>query len=99
MQYALPHPRQSIVVPLVTLALGAAGGATAAAILSDDDVIHVQSPAPAVASQTLSATPKPVDQAVHPGKLGARVGGDAVAFEPASSGTTSRDHNSFGARQ
>ena len=54
MQYALPHPRQAIAVPLVTLALGAAGGATMVALISEDDVIRAPSANLAAESHALS---------------------------------------------
>jgi hypothetical protein len=41
MQYALPHPSTSIAIPLVTLLVGAAGGATVAAIVSDDEIVRL----------------------------------------------------------
>jgi hypothetical protein len=57
MQVALPHSPQSLAIPLVTLLLGAAGGATVAAIVADDD--GVQSPAtPAAVQQSFESRPQ-----------------------------------------
>lgn len=50
MLHALPNP-QAIVILLVTLVLGIAGGATVAAILADDDIV-INRPAAGVATQS-----------------------------------------------
>lgn len=48
--HVLPNP-QRIVIPLVTLLLGAAGGATVAAIVADDEIV-INRPSADVSTQT-----------------------------------------------
>jgi hypothetical protein len=61
MQYALPRPSHTITIPLVTLLLGAAGGATVAAIVADEDVIPLPAlnqPAQPQVSSSLGERPQ-----------------------------------------
>ncbi|HEV3379352.1 MAG TPA: hypothetical protein VG126_18910 [Thermoleophilaceae bacterium] len=61
MQYALPRPTQTITIPLVTLLLGAAGGATVSAIVADDEVIRLPAlsqPADPQVSSSFSERPQ-----------------------------------------
>ena len=83
MQYALPHPRQAIAVPLVSLALGAAGGATVAAVISEDDVIRAPSANVAAESQALSQARPEEGAAVHSTSFGTQtVGLSEKATDP-----------------
>jgi hypothetical protein len=69
MQSALPRLQKNIAVPLVTLALGAAGGSALVALLDEDDVLTLPSANPAAQSQ-----PAPAQSETPSGhnKLGAR---------------------------
>jgi hypothetical protein len=69
MQNALPRLEKSIAVPLVTLALGTAGGAALVAALDEDNTITLPSANPAAQSQpTQAQNQTPADH----NKLGAR---------------------------
>jgi hypothetical protein len=60
-QYALPRPTQTITIPLVTLLLGAAGGATVAAVVADDEAIRLPAlsqPAEPQVSSSFSERPQ-----------------------------------------
>ena len=65
MSYALPHPSRSLAVPLAALALGAAGGTTAALIIADSDTI-IRNPAPAAEVRLPSSGAMPVPERVSP---------------------------------
>lgn len=69
MQSALPRLQKNIAVPLVTLALGAAGGSALVALLDEDHVITLPSASQAAESQP---TPPQSETAVGHNKLGAR---------------------------
>ena len=69
MQSALPRLQKNIAVPLVTLALGAAGGSALVALLDEDDVLTLPSANPAADSQ---ATPAQSQTPSGHNKLGAR---------------------------
>lgn len=69
MQGALPRLQKNIAVPLVTLALGAAGGSALVALLDEDDVLTLPSATPAAQSQP---TPAPSAIPSSHNTLGAR---------------------------
>jgi hypothetical protein len=69
MQTALPHLQKNIAVPLVTLALGAAGGSALVALLDEDNTLTLPSANPAAQVQ---ATPAQSETPSGPHKLGAR---------------------------
>jgi hypothetical protein len=97
MQVALPHPSQkSLAIPLVTLLLGAAGGATVAAIVADDD--STQSPAtirPAPIAQSYDARPQEgtAAQAIHSGPQAA--GLSEKSSDPSISSQTLRGNSNY----
>jgi hypothetical protein len=55
MQHTLPRLQRNIAVPLVALALGAAGGSALVAALDEDNVITLPAVNPAANSQTIPA--------------------------------------------
>jgi hypothetical protein len=62
MQHALPNPRQAIAIPLLTLVMGAAGGATVAALIAGEAGV----PLPSAKTANLSSGPsqaRPVEGA------------------------------------
>jgi hypothetical protein len=69
MQYALPRLQKNIAVPLVALALGAAGGSALMAVLDDDAVLTTPSASSAIESP---AAPAQSDTASSHHTLGAR---------------------------
>lgn len=58
MSYALPHPTRSLAVPLAALALGVAGGTSAALIIAEGDTI-TRSSAVEVRALPVGGTPVP----------------------------------------
>jgi hypothetical protein len=95
MQVALPRTTtQALAVPLVTLILGAAGGAAVTVSLDDDDVVRVPAQSQPASVESLAPSPGPaIDPSEHPNRLGARPGGPAVQPD-----TSSGSSNSLGAR-
>jgi hypothetical protein len=69
MQHALPRLQRNIAVPLVTLALGAAGGSALVAALDEDNVIMRPSANPTATSQI---TPAQSQSPSGHNRLGAR---------------------------
>ena len=69
MQSALPRLQKNIAVPLVTLALGAAGGSALVALLDEDDILTLPSANSAAQSQP---TPTQSETLPSHNKLGAR---------------------------
>lgn len=69
MQSALPRLQRNIAVPLVTLALGAAGGSALVALLDEDNAVTLPS-----VSQAAESQPAPAQSAtpVSQNTLGAR---------------------------
>lgn len=66
MSYALPHPTRSLAVPLAALALGVAGGTSAALIIAEGDTITRSS---AVEVRALPVGGTPVPERVAPGPV------------------------------
>jgi hypothetical protein len=97
MQVALPRTTtQVLALPLVTLILGAAGGAAVTVSLDDDDVVRVPAQSQPASVETPAPSPGPsIDPSEHPNRLGARPGGPAVQPDSESSFGSS---NSLGAR-
>lgn len=69
MQNALPRLQKNIAVPLVTLALGAAGGSALVAFLDQDNALTLPSANPAAEIQ---ATPAQSETPSTHNQLGAR---------------------------
>jgi hypothetical protein len=67
MQYALPHPGRTTVIPVVALVIGSAGGAAAATLLNDADTVRI-APAPSADS----SSPAPGSASVSDRSFGAR---------------------------
>ena len=65
MTYLPQHPTRSLAVPLAALALGIAGGTSAALILADSDTI-IRGSAPAVEVRALPTGGTPVPERVAP---------------------------------
>ena len=65
MTYVPQHPARTLAVPLAALALGLAGGTTAALIVADGDTI-VRGSAPAVEVRALPTGAPPVPERVAP---------------------------------
>ena len=68
MTFVPQHPTRSLAVPLAALALGVAGGTSAALIVADGDTI-IRSSAPAVEVRALPTGATPVPERVSPGPV------------------------------
>ena len=64
--HILPNPQRTLAIPLAALALGAAGGTTAALIIADSDTVVVYGSSRAAEVRALPSTSAPVPERVSP---------------------------------